>query len=244
MGNHKMEHCQSRINIAPPIVSETTIVETQKQHVRVGITQSIGTCIISIGVEMVVVPNIDVVRRVILIRSATKLGSRLNGVSTLRNLSRSLTLPTTIIGVVGMLQMVFTNPIMTTHVSKIRDQPLMNSMAARRYKSADAMHPRGGYQKPIVITAPIFDHKDDHYVKPNMVVLQYPNFEKNVDPNAHVKLFSFVVKINVKISEEYIVNTFSYMVRDTASKWCRNYMSKFPNYSFSELTQAFCKCHW
>ncbi len=38
MGNHRMEHRQSRINITPPIVSQATIVETQKQHVRVGVT--------------------------------------------------------------------------------------------------------------------------------------------------------------------------------------------------------------
>jgi hypothetical protein len=50
-------------------------------------------------VEIVVAPNMDVVKRGILIRSTTKLSSGLGGVST-RNLSQSSTLPTTI-GVVG-----------------------------------------------------------------------------------------------------------------------------------------------
>jgi hypothetical protein len=66
-------------------------------------------------------PNIDVIRRGILIGFVTKLGSRLNGVLVRRNLSRSLALPKTTIGVVGILQMVFTNPIMTIHVNKIVD---------------------------------------------------------------------------------------------------------------------------
>jgi hypothetical protein len=36
---------------------------------------------------------------------------------------------------------------------------------------------------------------------------------------------------------------FSYTLRDMASDWCHNYMSKFPNYIFSKLTLAFCKHH-
>jgi hypothetical protein len=39
-------------------------------------------------------------------------------------------LPTATIGVVGILQMVFTNLITATHGNMIANQPLMNSMAA------------------------------------------------------------------------------------------------------------------
>jgi hypothetical protein len=60
----------------------------------------------------------DVVRRGILIGSATKLGSGLGGVSVGRKLSGSSTLPIATIGVVGTPQMVFTNPIMTIHVNR------------------------------------------------------------------------------------------------------------------------------
>jgi hypothetical protein len=63
-------------------------------------------------VEKIVAPNIDVVKRGILIKSTTKLGSGSSGVSIIRNLSQSLALPTTTTGVVGILQMVFTNLIM------------------------------------------------------------------------------------------------------------------------------------
>jgi hypothetical protein len=72
-------------------------------------------------VETVVAPNIDVVRKGVLIRYATKLGSRSNGVPTIRNLSQSLALLAIITGVFGTLQMVFTNIMTTTHVNKIVD---------------------------------------------------------------------------------------------------------------------------
>jgi hypothetical protein len=76
-----------------------------------------------------------------------------------------------------------------------------------------------------------------------MVVLKYPDFKKDIDLNAHVKMFNFVVKANVETFKEYIINVFSYMLRDMTSDWCHNYMLEFPNCTFSELTQAFCNRH-
>ncbi len=72
-----------------------------------------------------VVLNIDVVKKGILIGFAAKLGNGSNGVSTRRNLSRSSMLPTTTIGFVGILQMVFINPITTIHGNMTTDRPLM-----------------------------------------------------------------------------------------------------------------------
>jgi hypothetical protein len=43
-------------------------------------------------------------------------------------------------------------------------------MVVGRYKSADVMHPKGGYRKSIVVTSPNLDHIDGHYVRPNRVV--------------------------------------------------------------------------
>jgi hypothetical protein len=40
----------------------------------------------------------------------------------------------------------------------------MNSMVVGRCRSVNAIHSRGGYQKPIVIIAPIIDHRYGHYV--------------------------------------------------------------------------------
>ncbi len=163
--------------------------------------------------EIVVVPNIDVVKRGVLIGSAVKLGSESSGVSAWRNLSQSLVLLAAITRVVGIPQMVFTNLIMATHGNRITAWPLMSSMVARGCKSA--MHSRGGYWKLIVVIVPIFDHRDGHYVRPNRVAFKYLDFKKDVDPNAHVRMFNFAVKTNVETSKKYIINVFSYTLKDT-----------------------------
>ncbi len=85
--------------------------------------------------------------------------------------------------------MVFTNLITIVHVNQTTNRPLISSMATRGCKSANAMHSRGGYQEPIVVIAPILDHKDGHYVSLNWVTLKYLNFKKDVDPDVHVKVF-------------------------------------------------------
>jgi len=102
-------------------MKEATFVETQKQHVGVGVIQSLDVGITTIGVETVVMPNIDVFKRGVVIGSAAKLGSKLGGVLVLRNLNQSSALPTSTTRVVGIPQMVFTNSITNTHVNMITD---------------------------------------------------------------------------------------------------------------------------
>jgi hypothetical protein len=94
---------------------------------------------------------------------------------------------------------------------------------------ADVVHPKGGYREPIIITIPILDHKDGHYVKPNMVAFKYLDFKKDVDSDAHVRMLNFVVKTNEKTFEEYIINVFSYTLRYTTLDWCHDYMLEFPD---------------
>jgi hypothetical protein len=89
-------------------VLEVATVETQKQHVGIGIIYSLNAGITTIGMQMVVEPNINVVRRGVLIGFATKLGSGLGGVLLRRNLNQGSTLPIAIIRIVGIPQMVFT----------------------------------------------------------------------------------------------------------------------------------------
>jgi hypothetical protein len=55
--------------------------------------------------------------------------------------------------------------------------------------------------RPIIITTSILDYKDGHYVRPNRVALKYPDFKKDVDLNAHVKVCNFIVKANAKSSK-------------------------------------------
>jgi hypothetical protein len=119
----------------------------------------------------------------------------------------------------------------------------MGSIIVNRYKNIDVTNPRGGYREPSVVNEKIPNHKDGHYVRPNKVALKYLDFKKDVDPNAHVKMFNSTIKANAEISEEYIINAFNYMLRNTTLNWCYKYMSKFPDCIFSKLTQAFCKHH-
>jgi len=104
MGNHILEQRQSQVNTTSLIMSKATVVETQKQHVGIGTTQSLNEGKRTTGVETVVAPSIDVVRRGILIESTTKLGSESCGVLAGRNLRQSSRLPAVIIGVVGIPQ--------------------------------------------------------------------------------------------------------------------------------------------
>jgi hypothetical protein len=94
---------------------------------------------------MVVAPNLDVIRKGVLIGFVAKLGSGLGGILARRSLSRSLTLGAAITRVVNILQMVFTNMIMAFHGNMITYRPFMNSMATGRCRSADAVHSKGGY---------------------------------------------------------------------------------------------------
>ncbi len=110
--------------------------------------------------------------------------------------------------------MVFTNLIMTTHVNRIIDQPLMNSMAIRRYKNVDLTNLKGGYRESYVATTQTPNHRNGHFVRPNRVALKYPNFKKNDDLNVHLRVFNFVIKKNVETSKEYIINVFNYTLRD------------------------------
>ncbi len=74
MGNHKLEQHWSQLNTTPLIVSKAIVTKTQKQHVRVGVIQSFNARIITTRVEMVVVPNRNVVKRGVLIKSVKQIG--------------------------------------------------------------------------------------------------------------------------------------------------------------------------
>jgi len=127
--------------------------------------------------------------------------------------------------------MVFTNLITTTHVNMTTNRPLMSSMATGGCKSANIMHSRRGCWEPIVVIAPIFYHKDGHYVRLNRVALKYPNFKKDVDLDVHVRMFNLVVKANAKTSKSILsmllVICLEIRHRTGAIITCQNFLTIF-----------------
>jgi hypothetical protein len=181
------------------------------------VTKSLNVVITTIGVEMVVTPNINVVKGGALISFVENLGHGSNIIFVGKTLNRSLEILAITTGIVGTPHMVFTNLIMTIHVNKIINRLLMNSMVVGEYKSINIENPTGGYREPSIITIGIPNHRNDHSIRPNMVALKYLDFKKNVDPNAHVRVFNFEVKANAKTSKKYIINAFRYTLRVTTS---------------------------
>ncbi len=108
---------------------EVALVE---QLVIVGVTQPFDARITTTKVEIFVLPNMEVVKKGILIGFVAKLSSGSSGILIGRNVSRSSTLPTITTRVVGTLptittrvvgtpRTVFINPIMIIHVNRIAD---------------------------------------------------------------------------------------------------------------------------
>jgi hypothetical protein len=44
--------------------------------------------------------------------------------------------------------------------------------------------------------------------------LQYPSYVKNIDPNAHIRVFKKAIKANGETMEAYIINMFGFTFRD------------------------------
>ncbi len=74
--------------------------------------------------------------------------------------------------------------------------------------------------------------------------MKYLDYKKYADLDAYVKVFYAIIRANGETFKEYIINTFSYKLKEMAPDWCHNYMSKFLDCTFFELTQMFYKCHW
>jgi hypothetical protein len=60
--------------------------------------------------------------------------------------------------------------------------------------------------------------------KPYRSILEYPNYKKDANPDAHVKVFQKIIRAKGETLEEYIINTFSYTLKEMTSNWCHNYM--------------------
>jgi hypothetical protein len=67
--------------------------------------------------------------------------------------------------------------------------------------------------------------------------LNYHEYKKDIDPNAHVWIFNITIKANGEIKDEKIMNMFSFTLKDIAFDWywCSNYMNNYPSYKFVDL---------
>ncbi len=101
MGNHRMGHRHTRINLVSPRVLKIVIIIFQGQLTTTEVIQSPNVIITTIGMETMVAPNMNVVKDEVLFGFATNLGSGLGGILVRRNLSRNSTLAIITIGVVG-----------------------------------------------------------------------------------------------------------------------------------------------
>jgi hypothetical protein len=54
------------------------------------------------------------------------------------------------------------------------------------------------------------------------ISFEISKYKKDVDLDAHVRVFQTAIRANGKTSKEYILNASTY----TYSNWCHNYMSK------------------
>ncbi len=63
--------------------------------------------------------------------------------------------------------------------------------------------------------------------------------KKDHDLDVHIKVFNYAIKTNAQTSEEYIINVFSYTLRNMTLDWHHNYMSKNFDCIFQSLHMHF-----
>jgi hypothetical protein len=71
--------------------------------------------------------------------------------------------------------------------------------------------------------------------KPYRRPLNYLEYVKNSNPNAHVEVFKTTIKANGETKDVKIVSMFSFTLKDTMSNWCNNYMGDYLECIFAEV---------
>jgi hypothetical protein len=77
--------------------------------------------------------------------------------------------------------------------------------------------------------------------RPYRQPLIYPEYVKDLNPNAYVRVFKATIRANSETNDAKIVNLFSFTLRDIISNWCNNYLGDYPYCTFVELQLTFCK---
>ncbi len=67
----------------------------------------------------------------------------------------------------------------------------------------------------------------------------YLEYVKDVDLDAHVKVFKATIRANGETNDVEIVNLFSFTLRNIVFDWCNNYVGDYPYCTFVELQLAF-----
>ncbi len=62
--------------------------------------------------------------------------------------------------------------------------------------------------------------------------LQYPTYDKDIDPNVHNKVFKMAIKTNGEMVEVVIINLFGFTFIDTIFEWGENFVQNHPNCIF------------
>jgi hypothetical protein len=71
--------------------------------------------------------------------------------------------------------------------------------------------------------------------------LSYPTYVKGTNPDAHIHVFKKAIKDNEEIINEYIINTFDFILCDNIFKWGENFLQDHPDCIFVEFEQVFYK---
>jgi hypothetical protein len=71
--------------------------------------------------------------------------------------------------------------------------------------------------------------------KPYCWPLNYLEYVKDSNLDAHVRVFKVAIKANGETDDVEIVNLFNFTFKDIVFNWCNNYMGDYPDYTFVEL---------
>jgi hypothetical protein len=74
--------------------------------------------------------------------------------------------------------------------------------------------------------------------------LQYPTHVKDIDHDAHIRVFKKLIIANGETMEANIINLFGFTLQENTSKWGENFVQDHFNYTFDQLEQKFCNFLW
>ncbi len=70
---------------------------------------------------------------------------------------------------------------------------------------------------------------------------QYPTYVKDINLDAHIRVFKKEIKANAETMEAYIINLFGFTLRDNILEWGENFFQNHSNCIVNELEQTFYK---